>query len=89
MFSVVVIRVLCLFVFRIFVCSFVSCFFSVFLLVFHLFCMCVQCCVHVCFLYDFFHFGTDKNRINRILLGKLILLTNEIPKIVNKNAIYW
>lgn len=46
-------------------------------------------CVRVCVFIRFFHFGTDKNRINRILLVKLILLTNEMPKIVNKNAIYW
>lgn len=33
-------------------------------------------------------FVNDKNQINRILLAKLILLTNEIPKIVNKNTVF-
>lgn len=45
-------------------------------------CVCVD-------IYVFFHFESDKNRINRILLAKLILLTDEIPKTVNKNAVLW
>lgn len=37
----------------------------------------------------YFYLTNDKNQINWILLEKLILLTDEIPKIVNKNAIFW